>query len=53
MTDFEKLARLRRDLEEMRQDLSQRIADGDAGQGDLMILHDRVSRAIKALSPQG
>ncbi|WP_300581463.1 hypothetical protein [Marivita sp.] len=53
MSDYEKLTRLRRELEAMRQDLSQRIAQGAPGKPDLVILHERVSRAIKALSPQG
>lgn len=33
MTDFEKLARARRDLEETRNDLSQRIVEDAPGQG--------------------
>ncbi|WP_164933057.1 hypothetical protein [Tropicibacter alexandrii] len=53
MTDYEKLGRLRRDLEEMRQDLAQRIAGDAPNKADLKILHERISRAIKALSPQG
>ena len=53
MTDYEKLARLRRSLEEMRQDLARRIGRDAANTADLIILHERVSRAIKALSPQG
>ncbi|MGR3366537.1 MAG: hypothetical protein ACU0CC_07640 [Sagittula sp.] len=52
MSDYEKLSRVRRDLEEIRSDLSQRIAKDGPGQSDLLILHERVSRAIKALSPQ-
>lgn len=51
MTDYEKVARFRQDLEAMRNDLSQRIETEKAGKADLIILHDRVSRAIKALSP--
>ncbi|NIZ14469.1 hypothetical protein [Phaeobacter sp. HF9A] len=49
MTDFEKLARARRDLEDIRNDLAQRISDNESNKADLVLLHDRVSRAIKAL----
>lgn len=52
MSDYEKLGRLRRDLEEFRAELSQRIAEDAPGKPDLMVLHERVSRAIKALSGQ-
>ncbi|WP_193989105.1 hypothetical protein [Alloyangia pacifica] len=53
MSDFEKLGRVRRDLEEIRNNLSQRILEQAPGKADLVILHDRVCRAIKALSAQG
>ena len=53
MTDYEKVSRLRRALEELRQDLAQRIAGDTPNTGDLNILHERVGRAIRALSPQG
>lgn len=53
MTDYEKLGQTRRDLESIRTDLVSRIGnDHDANQ-DLLVLHERVSRAIKALSGQG
>lgn len=50
MTDYEKLARARRDLEETRNDLSRRISEETHDKADLILLHDRVCRAIKALS---
>lgn len=50
MSDYEKLARARRDLEETRNDLSRRISEDAPDKADLLRLHDRVSRAIKALS---
>lgn len=50
MTDYEKLARARRDLEETRNDLSRRIAEDAPDKADLVLLHERVGRAIKALS---
>lgn len=50
MTDFEKLARARRDLEETRNDLSQRIVEDAPDKEELILLHERVCRAIKALS---
>ncbi|SET27787.1 hypothetical protein [Paracoccus homiensis] len=53
MSDYEKLKRACRELEEVRNDLSQRIADNDPDKRALVELHDRVSRAIKALSGQG
>ena len=53
MTDFEKVNRIRRDLEEMRSDLTRRIDRDTRGKPDLVILHERVSRAIKALSAEG
>ncbi|NIY73144.1 hypothetical protein HCZ30_11965 [Marivivens donghaensis] len=53
MSDYEKLSRLRHALEDMRRDLSQRLMGEDAGKPDLEILHERISRAIKALSPDG
>ncbi|WP_165352890.1 hypothetical protein [Loktanella sp. IMCC34160] len=53
MSDYEKLSRLRRELEDIRKDLSQRMATDAEAKADLMILHERVSRAIRALSPQG
>lgn len=49
MSDYEKLARARRDLEETRNDLSKRIAEDTPDKADLVLLHDRVCRAIKAL----
>jgi hypothetical protein len=52
MTDYEKLNRARHALEEFRADLSRRIAE-DPEARDLISLHTRVSRAIKALSGQG
>ncbi|WP_417743198.1 hypothetical protein [Salipiger sp.] len=53
MTAFEKLALLRRELEEFRRELSQPALAEQITEADHAILHDRVSRAIKALSPQG
>lgn len=53
MSDYEKLGRLRRELEEMRRDLSARITQDAPDKTDLIVLHERISRAIKALSPQG
>ncbi|CRL10112.1 hypothetical protein NIT7321_00955 [Phaeobacter italicus] len=50
MSDFEKIARLRRDLETTRNDLSKRISEDAPDKASLMLLHDRVCRAIKALS---
>ena len=50
MSDYEKLARIRRDLEATRNDLSQRIARDAPDKADLVLLHDRVCQAIKALS---
>ena len=50
MSDYERLARARRDLEETRNDLSQRIAEDSPDKADLILLHERVCRAIKALS---
>lgn len=52
MSDYEKLSRVRRNLEEIRTDLSKRIAEGDGHQAELTNLHARVSQAIKALSCQ-
>lgn len=49
MTDFEKVARVRCDLEKTRNDLSQRISEGAPDKAELVVLHDRVCRAIKAL----
>lgn len=53
MRDYEKIGHLRRELEDIRKDLSQRIDRDMIDNGDLKILHERVSRAIKALSAQG
>lgn len=52
MTDYEKLSRARQDLEAIRADLARRIGEVPEN-ADLTILHERVSRAIKALSGQG
>lgn len=52
MNDFERISRIRRELETLRQDLWQRMEQTQE-QRDLNNLHERVSRAIKALSGQG
>jgi hypothetical protein len=52
MNDFERISRIRHDLETLRQDLCQRM-EQTHDQRDLNTLHERVSRAIKALSGQG
>lgn len=53
MTDYEKLNQTRRDLEDIRSGLASRIGQAGACQSDLLILHERVSKAIKALAGQG
>ncbi|EEX11645.1 hypothetical protein CSE45_4823 [Citreicella sp. SE45] len=53
MNAFEKLAQMRRDLEEIRRELTQPNPSEQITEADRAILHDRVSRAIKALSPHG
>ena len=50
MSDYEKLVRAHRDLEATRQDLSRRIAEDPSDKADLILLHERVCRPIKALS---
>lgn len=49
MSDYEKVSQARQNLEAIRADLSRRIAEDPEATG-LTVLHDRVSRAIKALS---
>ncbi|MFW8635618.1 hypothetical protein [Cribrihabitans pelagius] len=53
MTDYEKLNRTRRDLEEIRAGLAARIGQARDSKPDLLVLHERISKAIKALSGQG
>ncbi|MFW2589475.1 hypothetical protein [Sagittula sp. SSi028] len=53
MTDYEKLSNARRDLEAIRADLCARMDKTESPSGDLSVLHERVSRAIKALAGQG
>ena len=53
MTAFEKLSQMRRDPEAFRKELSQPPLCEQITETDRAILHDRLSRAIKALSPQG
>lgn len=52
MTDYEKLSRTRRDLEDIRTDLCERITSETGNTAELTKLHERVSQAIKALSGQ-
>ena len=52
MNDFEHISRIRQELETLRTDLCHRMEQAQ-DQGDLNLLHERVSRAIKALSGQG
>ncbi|WP_167733399.1 MULTISPECIES: hypothetical protein [Thioclava] len=53
MTHFEKLSRVRQDLEDIRKEIVAKIARDEGKSPDHVLLHDRVSRAIKALSGQG
>ncbi|MEC9104915.1 hypothetical protein [Donghicola tyrosinivorans] len=53
MTYYEKLSHMRRDLEAIRAEVCQRISTDPTDKADLSILHERISRAIKALSGQG
>ena len=53
MTDYEKLNQTRRDLEDIRAGLAARIGRAGDCKSDLLVLHERVSKAIKALSGQG
>lgn len=52
MNDFERISRIRQELETLRQDLCQRMEQAQ-DQRDLNIVHERVSRAIKALAGRG
>ena len=53
MTHFEKLRHIREDLDEVRKEIAAMIARDEGKSPDLVILHERVSKAIKALSGQG
>lgn len=53
MTDYEKLKHTCRELEDIRSGLAAQIGQEGAKNPDLLILHERVSKAIKALSGQG
>ena len=50
MTDYEKVHTARRALEALRADLAARLPLEDDHKPDLLKLHDRVSKAIYALS---
>ncbi len=49
MTDHEKLVEVRRQLEDLRASLAQRIRSCAGSRNDLTDLHARVSKAIQAL----
>ena len=53
MTHFEKLSRVRQDLEDIRNEIVAKIARDEGKTPELVLLHERVSKAIKALHGQG
>ena len=50
MTYYEKIHIARRELEKLRAELIAKLGSQDARDADLLILHERVSKAISALS---
>ena len=51
MTNYEKIKPARRDLEKLRAELIASLNTQKDRDSDLLILHERVSKAINALSP--
>ncbi|SFN32403.1 hypothetical protein SAMN05216224_104123 [Thioclava dalianensis] len=53
MTHFKKLSRARQNLEDTRKEIVAKIAEDEGKTPELALLHERVSKAIKAFHGQG